>query len=38
MHGQGQAGGAAMSMGDDPEFDRIVEAIDAHLDYLHKER
>lgn len=27
-----------MSMGDDPEFDRIVEAIDANLDYLHKER
>lgn len=25
-------------MSDDPEFDRIVEGIDANLDYLHKER
>lgn len=25
-------------MNSDPEFDRIVEAIDANLDYLHKER
>lgn len=25
-------------MASDPEFDRIVEGIDAHLDYLHKER
>ena len=25
-------------MDGDPEFDRIVEGIDANLDYLHKER
>lgn len=25
-------------MNSDPEFDRIVEGIDAHLSYLHKER
>ena len=27
-----------MGMSDDPEFDRIVDGIDAHLSDLHKER
>lgn len=38
MHGKDQAGGAEIGMESDPEFDRIVEGIDANLDYLHKER